>query len=144
MARTPEPWFREDRQAYFVTINGTRHNLGPDRKTADRRFHELMAQADDPPAPAPTIPPLPAAPLTVGQVFEKYLGWCEQHRSGRTYEWTRKHIQSFCDQGIRRQGMPAPAPRYTGSAGEHKCGPADLLRCSLSPTPPPPWPSPAR
>ena len=53
MARSPKPWFRKDRQAYFVTINGTRHNLGSVKKEADRRFHELMATADETPEPSP-------------------------------------------------------------------------------------------
>lgn len=100
MARAPKPWFREDRQAYFVTINGTRHNLGPDKKEADRRFHELMARPDLSPTQshtnAPTIPPQ-TGPLTVAEVFEKFLDWCQKHRSERTYEWSQKHIQAFCD-----------------------------------------------
>lgn len=53
MARTPKPWFREDRLAYFVTVNGTRHNLGPDKKEAFRRFHELLSAPPEPPAPPP-------------------------------------------------------------------------------------------
>ncbi|HYH67479.1 MAG TPA: hypothetical protein VD866_22470, partial [Urbifossiella sp.] len=104
MARTPKPWFRDDRQAYFVTVNGTRHNLGPDKKEAFRRFHELMAA--DPvalPLPQPVVP----SALTVGQVFEKFLDWCQQHRSHRTYEWTRDHIQRFCDHLPAVQTMPA-------------------------------------
>ena len=34
MARRPTPWFRKDRNAWFVTIDGVRHNLGPDKQTA--------------------------------------------------------------------------------------------------------------
>lgn len=44
MARTPKTWFREGRRAHFVTIDGARHNLGSDKKEADRWFHELMAR----------------------------------------------------------------------------------------------------
>ena len=50
MARTPKPWWREDRQAWFVTIRGERHNLGSDKAAADREFHRLMSQ---PPAERP-------------------------------------------------------------------------------------------
>lgn len=115
MARIAKPWFREDRQAYFVTINGVRHNLGGDKKAADRRFHELMAQISDsprspqiPPQIAHTIPlPKPTNSLTAGEVFEKYLDWCQQHRSPRTYEWTKKHIQGFCDHLKLARTMPA-------------------------------------
>jgi hypothetical protein len=44
MARSPKPWYRDDRQAWFVTIRGERHNLGPDEQEAKREFHELMAE----------------------------------------------------------------------------------------------------
>ena len=44
MARAPKPWFRKDRKAWFVTIDGQRHNLGRNRKTAFQQFHELMAR----------------------------------------------------------------------------------------------------
>ncbi len=108
MARAPKPWYREDRQAYFVTIRGTRHNLGGDKKEADRRFHELMAQPDEPPTQSPTIPPESAPGLrTVGEVFEKFLDWCQKHRSERTYEWSKKHIQRFCDHLKTARTMPA-------------------------------------
>ena len=95
MARAPKPWFREDRQAYFVTISGTRHNLGPDKKEADRLFHELMARSAAPPTNNPPIKS--ATGLSVADVFEKFLDWCQKHRSARTYEWSKKHIQRFCD-----------------------------------------------
>jgi hypothetical protein len=96
MARTPKPWYRADRQAYFVTVGGTRHNLGPNKKEADRRFHELMARAAEPPEQTADRPTSTAA-LTVAEVFEKFLDWCQKHRTPRTYEWSRNHIQAFCD-----------------------------------------------
>lgn len=44
MPRTPKPWFWKERQAWYVTIAGTRHRLGEDRQIAHQRFHELMAR----------------------------------------------------------------------------------------------------
>ncbi len=35
--------------------------------------------------------------LTVAEVFEKYLDWCQKHRAGRTYDWYLDHVQSFVD-----------------------------------------------
>ncbi len=32
MARQPKPWYRKDRDSWFVTVGGTRHNLGADKK----------------------------------------------------------------------------------------------------------------
>lgn len=108
MARTPKPWFREDRNAYFVTINGTRHNLGPDKREADRRFHELMARPEEPTAQPPALTTHTAVGVrTVGEVFEKFLDWCQKHRSARTYEWSKNHIQAFCDHLKAARSMPA-------------------------------------
>ena len=88
MARTPKPWYWEERQSYFVTVRGTRHNLGSDKAEADRLFHELMAAK---PQPVPTSPDGP----TVVAVFDKFLDWCQRHREKRTFEWYRDHIQDF-------------------------------------------------
>jgi integrase len=104
MARTPKPWWREDRQAWFVTIRGERVNLGPDKAAAEREFHRLMSQ---PPAERRTAKP--ATGLSVAEVFDKYLDWCKQHRAGRTYEWYLDHIQSFVDSLDEPENLPAAA-----------------------------------
>jgi tetratricopeptide (TPR) repeat protein len=49
------PWFRSDRNAYFVTFRGKQHNLGPEKVEAERLFHELLGRK-----PA-KIPPRPLA-----------------------------------------------------------------------------------
>jgi hypothetical protein len=41
--RPPKPWFRSARNCWCVCLNGTQHNLGPDRERAFTRFHELLA-----------------------------------------------------------------------------------------------------
>ena len=60
MARIPKPWFRDDRQTWFVTIRGERHNLGPDEQEAKRRFHQLMAEKPKP-KPVPKLDALSVA-----------------------------------------------------------------------------------
>ena len=47
MPRFPKPWFRKERQAWFVQMDGRQVNLGPDRQEAIDRYHALMAQAQD-------------------------------------------------------------------------------------------------
>ena len=42
MSRPPKPWYWNARDSWFVTINGTRHNLGPDKEDAEDQFHQLM------------------------------------------------------------------------------------------------------
>ena len=90
MARSPKPWFREDRGEYFVTVRGARHRLGPDKAEADRRFHALMA-ADPTALPPAAVPGMPS----VAEVFNCFLDWCEKHRSPRTYAFYRVRVQSF-------------------------------------------------
>lgn len=105
MAHQPKPFYRSARNAFYVQLGKQQIKLvaGPEdaatEKLAWATFHKLMAERvgnDNTPTQFPANPPQTVT-LTVGQVFEKYLGWCEQHRSARTYEWTRKHIQCFCD-----------------------------------------------
>ena len=111
MARTASPWFWEERNGWYVTKDGTRHFLGshpPDapapRKLKGKwnapdavrqKFHALMAA---PPVTSPT--PQPAATpagLSLGELFEKYLDWCQKHRAPRTYDGYAWHLQAFCD-----------------------------------------------
>ncbi len=88
MPRIPKPWFREDRHAWFVTINGHRHNLGPDEREAKRQFHEIMSR------PKPIAQ---TADISIAGVFEKFLEWCSKHRAQGTYDWLQYRIQLFVD-----------------------------------------------
>ena len=85
MARSPKPWYRRDRKAWFVTIDGKRHNLGRDRKSAFQRFHELMAR------PAKRT----VSTQSVAGIFDTFLDWTLKHRSPRTYDWYRERCQWF-------------------------------------------------
>ncbi|HEY2411072.1 MAG TPA: site-specific integrase [Pirellulaceae bacterium] len=85
MARNPKPWWRKERNAWFVTINGTRHNLGADKKEAKDRFHELMANKA-----------VIAPSDTVWAVLDAFLEWTEKHRPA-SYEWYRAALQRFKD-----------------------------------------------
>lgn len=85
MPRQSKPWFRKDRGAWFVTIDGQRHNLGPDRKRAMQKFHELEAQ------PQRRI----VQADFVAAVVDAFLGWCQRHRSADTYVWYQSRLQLF-------------------------------------------------
>ena len=85
MPRQPRPWYRNDRDAWFVTIDGTRHNLGPERKTAHDLFYQLMAHPQKRVAPSGSIV----------ELIDKFLEWCYKHRAADTYEWYRFRLQSF-------------------------------------------------
>jgi len=38
----PKPFFRNSRKLWYVQLDGTQHNLGPDQGAAFAAYHELM------------------------------------------------------------------------------------------------------
>ena len=89
MARPRKLWFWKDRNAWFATINGVRHNLGKEKAPAEKQFHKLMA-ADEVKVAASN------SPIAI-EVLDKFLAWTKANRAERTYDWYRDHIQSFID-----------------------------------------------
>jgi integrase len=86
MARTPKPWYWEERGSWYVTIRGIRHNLGADRKEAHQAFHALMSK----PAPKRAVP----AHL-VASVVDRFLEWVAKNRAPDTYVWYQTRLQLF-------------------------------------------------
>lgn len=86
MAREPKPWYRKDRDAWFVTIAGTRHNLGPNKKKALERFYALMRE--------------PKAAKVASEAFaavaDAFLEWLAANRSPETYTWYQYRLERFC------------------------------------------------
>jgi integrase len=87
MGRTPRPWYWKARRSWFVTLDGKRHNLGPDKAAAHDRFHELMSQ------PQKRV----IRSDSVLAIIDAFLDWCEKHRSPDTYEWYRYRLQRFAE-----------------------------------------------
>lgn len=87
MARSPKPWYWKARQAWFVTIAGTRHFLAEDKKEAAAKFHQLMSQ--------PLRQKIRGDSLV--SLFDLYLTWAEQHRSEATYDWYKRYLQLFIE-----------------------------------------------
>lgn len=86
MARTPKPWYWEDRGSWYVTIRGSRHNLGADRIEAHRAFHALMSK----PAPSPV-----RRADYVAAIIDRFLDWVEKNRAPDTYVWYQSRLQRF-------------------------------------------------
>ena len=85
MPRFPKPWFRKERQAWFVQMDGHQVNLGPDRQDAIDRYHALMAQPR----------PKKVTADSVVAVIDAFLDWCEKHRAPDTYDWYKSRLQLF-------------------------------------------------
>jgi len=83
MARRSKPWFRKARRAWFVTINGEQHNLGPDKTEAYDRFYQLMRQPQE----------RKISPHSLAAIADAFLDWVQKHRSPDTYEWYRYRLE---------------------------------------------------
>ena len=86
MARIPKIWYRKDRKAWFVTIRGSRHNLGPNKKEATERFHQLMGATERKAVKA----------MSLVAIADLYLEWVKIHRAESTYASHRYHVEKFC------------------------------------------------
>lgn len=87
MARRPKPWFRKGR-GWFVTIDGKQVNLGIDKESAYKKFHEIMA--------SPALLSSSKHPL-LSVIFDDFLEWTHKHREPATYETSKRRLQSFLD-----------------------------------------------
>ena len=106
MPRDPKPWFRKDRDAWFVTINGRRFNLGPDKEAAFNRFYDLMLRGEEEQPNQDDI--------SVFQLFDAFLEWTSSQRAPRTYEWYKDFLERFSDLFVCR-GVPAYLRSDNGS-----------------------------
>ena len=86
MPRDPKPWYRKDRDAWFVTINGRRFNLSPDRDAARTRFHELMLNGGE---------DRRNGSISVFSLFDEFLEWTQAQRATGTYEWCAHCIETY-------------------------------------------------
>lgn len=100
MAHTPKPFFRSGR-GWYVQLGKQQIKLtdGPKsietEKVAWAEFHKMMTnQAANDNSAAPESP---QNGLTVSELFDKFLDWCQKHREKRTYDGYVWHLQRFLD-----------------------------------------------
>lgn len=90
--KRPEPFWRAERNCFYVQIGKKQVRLAPEEDAAWRLYHELMAK----PQESRTAPPTGAG-LQVVAVLDAYLEWAEHNREPRTYSWYRDHLQVFAE-----------------------------------------------
>ena len=112
MARRPKPWFRKSRQAWFVTIDGVQHNLGPDKPEAYDLFYQLMRQ--------PTHKRV--SPHSLVAIIDEFLDWVQRHRSPESYEAYRYRLQRFAERypDLVARSTRAPSRREMGRLVRHQ------------------------
>ena len=86
--KRPEPFWRSERNCWFVQIGKRQHRLSPDEAEAWRLYHELMAK----PLEARTAPTA-SIPTRVVEILDVFLDWTSRNKAARTYERYRENIQ---------------------------------------------------
>jgi integrase len=119
MPHSPKPFFKTNRNTWYVEIGRSQHALGkhPDDlpQPVKKRgvwqappailsaFYQIMATAVTEPGP-PRAESTDA--LTVAEVYDKFLTWCRQNREALTYQSYHDFIQAFIDHLGQKALMP--------------------------------------
>jgi hypothetical protein len=90
--RIPEPFWRAERNCFFVQIGKKQIRLDPDEATANRLYHELMARPPEQRTAPSAIKP---DERQVAEILDLYLEWCRKNRAEATYEWSRNFCQEL-------------------------------------------------
>jgi integrase len=98
--RQPKPFYRTQTHSFYVQLDDRQINLGSDEAEAYRRWHLLMAGADESVIAAMNEPAKPIdkpQPITVRQLVKSYLGWQDGQTklAARTKQWYKLHFDSF-------------------------------------------------
>ncbi|QDU82632.1 Tyrosine recombinase XerD [Polystyrenella longa] len=85
MPRQPKPFFRKDRQTWYVQIRGKQYRLAQDETLAFQKYHELMAQ----------FPRVEVDCHSVAFICDQFLEWTLHNRSEATFVYYRERLQAF-------------------------------------------------
>jgi hypothetical protein len=112
VAHQPKPFYRYARKAFFVQLGTQQIKLvaGPNDTATEKAAGARVPQPDGRTCGERECSPQisrKSGRRPHGGVFEKFLDWCEKHRSPRTDEWSRNHIQTFCDHLKTARTKPA-------------------------------------
>jgi integrase len=89
MAKSPEPWWRESKGAYYAQVGGRQRRLGVDRPTAYRRLAELLTGDPKPEAPKPVTP------VTVAEAAAKHVAALRRHSKKNSVRVAKFFLDSF-------------------------------------------------
>jgi integrase len=117
MPRHPEPSYYASRGAWYVQVHGKKILLAKGAKAATRdearaAYHRLMASGEIPGLRRKTA-------LTVAALADLFL----EHQTKNaelTYEWYRRHLQSFVDQWGRAKAEDIGPTHVEKWAGSHE------------------------
>ena len=92
--KRPEPFFRQQTQSWYVTLNGKQHPLGKDESEAWRQYYILMANYVREPKPT-NRPAKVSRDAPVHVLLNAFLGWVKKNRAIGTYDSYKFYCSSF-------------------------------------------------
>lgn len=98
--KTPKPFYRKQRQRWYVQLDGKQIMLGKDEAEAWDKYFSLMASKGK----SVTMKP------TLGQIVDAYLLWCESNRNKRTTQWYKDFLKTL----VNHVGKDADASTLKG------------------------------
>ena len=103
MARTARPWWRSQKQAWCVTVNGSRVQLGPHPESAPAPKYNKRKDTWNVPESIEDrfkvlqrTKQLPVSQDTSWAILDAFLEWCEKNRPA-SYGWYQARLQRFKD-----------------------------------------------
>jgi integrase len=85
----PKPFFRKAKQAWYLQLGKRQISLGADRDQAFKRYQEILLHEGGQIT-------APGVALSVAQVCDLFLDWCQRHNEPSTYDHYRFFLQDFC------------------------------------------------
>ena len=92
-----EPFWRNERNCWYVHVGTRTHRLSPDKDEAWRLYHELMAKP-----PEERAAPPPSDTRLVAVILDAFLDWVKANKAAKTYSWNLYHIQNLGSSQITR------------------------------------------
>lgn len=87
MPRQSKPFFRQQTQSWYCSINGKQFPLGKKKTEAFEKFYELIGKGAE----------LQSIKSTLYDLAQAYLDWCEKNRKPGTYDNHKKYLRSLID-----------------------------------------------
>lgn len=101
MPRQAKPYLRKQTKSWYSSIRGKQLCLGKTREAAFARFRELIAEPEQ----------VQNAAVTLYELSQLYLDWCEANRKLSTYERHRYFLKSFLE-SVGKRLRPSQLKRH--------------------------------
>jgi integrase len=110
MPKFPKPFFKKSHDCWYVQIQGQQHRLSKDRDEAFDRYHELMSEVKK--AARFQTPEKPNGPLTLGQLWDRYLKVVSKELAPKTIGWYQEKVPPFLEHLGREMPVEAIKPLH--------------------------------